>query len=63
MEREGGNEGEKSKLTGPMGKKVVTQYEKPGHPFESCHQLSALIEWQEKKIGHDIFAEKMVHNE
>lgn len=44
-------------------KKNVTQHEKPGHPFESCHQLSALIEWQEEKMGHDVLAEKMVYNE
>lgn len=44
-------------------KNVVTQHKKPGHPFESCHQLSALIEWQEEKMGHDVFAEKMVYNE
>jgi len=31
------------------GKNVVTQCAKPGHPFESCHQLSALIEWQERE--------------
>lgn len=60
MREKRGNEGEK---TGETEKKNVTQHEKPGHPFESCHQLSALIEWQEEKMEHDVFAEKMVHNE
>jgi len=32
-----------------LAEKIVTQCAKAGHPFESCHQLSVLIEWQERQ--------------
>lgn len=49
------------RIKGLMEKNVVTQHAKPGHLFESSHQLSALIEWQEKKNGTRCICEEMIH--